>query len=444
MPQSAGNGGGGTTATDPFDFQIADAVLTIGTNCSVENTCRVMVGSTLYSYPAPATATLSGGSGTAYVYVDVLGTLTVGYGGAASQNQNITCAGCTGVFNVTAFPDSAFPIAKITWTNGIWNTAGITDERVSYSAPLNILAGPNVLLTPAPGGVQISASIFGSAGLSSYTTIQNAGTPIPERETLNFTGTGVTCSDDPANVRTNCNIQGGGSGGGGSGGSAYDGSDVTVFDNTFYLNTLGYSNAPGAFWGFTGNCSGVFNINNVSAGEIALSFWNVNANNMCTLFAPSSGGTVNGGIVDFISGSSPLPYIHEIQYGRNTSAGDGNHYIGLSQAPGGNSSTFDNFVGIRGNSSGGHWQCVIRKNGADVVSTNIMPIDTTVHWFRVHNGSGSANSVTCEIGSTAATISGIIPSGNWFAIAGAISTAGSQPRFFAGEVRLHISSRTAN
>jgi hypothetical protein len=440
VPQSTGNGGDETTATAPFDFQGSESVLTIGTSCSTEYACRVLIGSVLYYYSAPATVTLSGGSGTAYVYVDVLGNLTVGYGGGTSQNQNITCAGCTAVFSITAFPDNAFPIVKATWTNGIWDTNGITDCRVPYSAPLNIQAGPNVLVTPAPGGVQISASVVGTLNSASgYTTIQNAGTAVLERASLNFTGTGVTCSDDPANLRTNCNVSGGG-----SGGSAYDATDVTVFDNTFYINTLAFANAPGAFWGFTGNCGGLFNTDNVSAGAIGLSFWNAAANNTCTLFAPSSAGSVSGGIVDFISGSNPLPYKQEIQYGRNTSAGDGDHYIGFSQAPAGSFGAFDNFVGIRGKSAAGQWQCIVRSNGTDVVSTNIMPIDASVHWFRIHNGSGSANSVTCQIGSTTASVSGTIPPGNWFAVAGAISNPGSQARFVAGEVRLHISARTAN
>jgi hypothetical protein len=438
MPQGTGGGGNGAPAATPFDFQASGSLLSIGTTCTLSSACRVMMGSTLYSYPAPATATANRGSGTAYVYVDVLGSLTVGYGGGAAQND-ITCAGCTAVFNITAFPDNAFPIVKATWTNGIWDPNGNTDERAPYSAPLNLQAGPNVIITPAAGGVQISASTLGTSTASGYATIQNAGNPIFQQTAVNFTGAGIACSDDPANLRTNCNVPGGG-----SGGSSSDASDVTAFDNTFYMNTLGYSNGPGLFWGFTGSCSGVYNLNNLSAGEIALSFWNTNANSTCTLFAPSSGGVPSGAIVDFISGSSPLPYKHEIQYARNTSGGDGDHYIGFSQAPGGGPATFDNFVGIRGNSGGGQWQCVIRSNGADIVSTNIMPVDTSVHWFRIHNGSGAANSVTCQIGSTTATVSGTIPPGNWFAIAGAISASSSQPRFFAGEVRLHISSRTGN
>ena len=109
VPQSSGSGDG-TSATAPFDFQISGALLTIGTTCTIENPCRALIGSTVYSYPAAATATLTGGSGAAYVYLDLLGVLTVGYGGGMSQNNQIACSGCTAVFNVNSFPETGFPI----------------------------------------------------------------------------------------------------------------------------------------------------------------------------------------------------------------------------------------------------------------------------------------------------------------------------------------------
>jgi hypothetical protein len=43
-------------------------------------------------------------------------------------------------------------------------------------------------------------------------TIQDEGNPLPSRAALNFTGAGVTCTDDSANNRTTCSIPGGGSG----------------------------------------------------------------------------------------------------------------------------------------------------------------------------------------------------------------------------------------
>lgn len=46
-----------------------------------------------------------------------------------------------------------------------------------------------------------------------YQTVQDEGTPLTQRATINFTGTGVTCSDNAVSSRTDCAItSGGGSG----------------------------------------------------------------------------------------------------------------------------------------------------------------------------------------------------------------------------------------
>lgn len=50
------------------------------------------------------------------------------------------------------------------------------------------------------------------AGSSGYATIQQAGTPLTQRATVNFSGAGVTCTDDAGNTRTNCVITSGSGG----------------------------------------------------------------------------------------------------------------------------------------------------------------------------------------------------------------------------------------
>lgn len=50
------------------------------------------------------------------------------------------------------------------------------------------------------------------AGGGGYATIQDEGTPLTQRTTLNFAGAGVSCVDDT--TRTTCTISGGGGGGG--------------------------------------------------------------------------------------------------------------------------------------------------------------------------------------------------------------------------------------
>lgn len=46
-----------------------------------------------------------------------------------------------------------------------------------------------------------------------YKTVQDEGTARQPRPTLNFTGSGVSCTDDAANTRTTCNVTSGGGGG---------------------------------------------------------------------------------------------------------------------------------------------------------------------------------------------------------------------------------------
>lgn len=59
---------------------------------------------------------------------------------------------------------------------------------------------------------------------AAYNLIQDEGSNLARRRTLNFEGAGVSCADDAGNSRTNCTIPGGG--GGGSGVANYDQSFV--------------------------------------------------------------------------------------------------------------------------------------------------------------------------------------------------------------------------
>jgi hypothetical protein len=52
------------------------------------------------------------------------------------------------------------------------------------------------------------------AATAAYETIEDEGVALAQERTLNFTGAGVTATDDAPNARTNVTIPGGGSGGG--------------------------------------------------------------------------------------------------------------------------------------------------------------------------------------------------------------------------------------
>lgn len=75
-----------------------------------------------------------------------------------------------------------------------------TDQGYKFYVNGNIYATGNVTCGGSCG-----------AGGGAYATIQDEGTPLTQRTTLNFIGSGVTCADDAGNTRTNCTISGGGS-----------------------------------------------------------------------------------------------------------------------------------------------------------------------------------------------------------------------------------------
>jgi hypothetical protein len=94
-------------------------------------------------------------------------------------------------------------------------------------------SGGTTGLVPAPAAGDAAAGKYlaagggygvppGTGGAANYQTVDNAGTPLTQRPTLNFTGSGVSCADNSGATRTDCTITGGGSSGTGS----------TVFSST--------------------------------------------------------------------------------------------------------------------------------------------------------------------------------------------------------------------
>jgi hypothetical protein len=60
----------------------------------------------------------------------------------------------------------------------------------------------------ASGGV-VTCNVSGGSG---YATIQDEGTPLTQRATVNFIGTAITCVDNGGASKTDCTISGGGGG----------------------------------------------------------------------------------------------------------------------------------------------------------------------------------------------------------------------------------------
>lgn len=76
--------------------------------------------------------------------------------------------------------------------------------------PIHVIAA--VLSALIVGTVTVAAPRIEVSGI---TRVRDEGTPVAYRPNLNFTGAGVTCSDDAVNNETDCAISG-------SGGSGYD------------------------------------------------------------------------------------------------------------------------------------------------------------------------------------------------------------------------------
>jgi hypothetical protein len=83
------------------------------------------------------------------------------------------------------------------FTGSLQGTASYANNALSasYAATasyVNLVAGPNITINQVGTAFQIS----GSGGGSGYTTVENEGTPLTQRSTINFVGAGVTATDD--------------------------------------------------------------------------------------------------------------------------------------------------------------------------------------------------------------------------------------------------------
>jgi hypothetical protein len=199
---SGGGGGGGGATSTPLDVTRSTATdLSVGSNCSLASPCRVRVGSVVYSFTAAATATVTSGSGTAFIYVAGDGALTVGI---PASGMAVTCNGCTTVAGVSSFPMDAVPVYEWAASSAQWASTG-TDRRSILSSGRRFAAGPGIVVSESGNLVTISATGGGGGG-AAYVTVQDEGSSLPQRSTLNFTGGGVSCADDATNGRTTCSI----------------------------------------------------------------------------------------------------------------------------------------------------------------------------------------------------------------------------------------------
>jgi hypothetical protein len=108
----------------------------------------------------------------------------------------------TGATNDVALGLHAITGAPFTGDSGSGGTTGLVPAPAAGDAA----AGKYL---DAAGGWGVPP---GTGGAAYYQTVDNAGTPLTQRPTLNFAGAGVSCADNSGATRTDCTINGGGGG----------------------------------------------------------------------------------------------------------------------------------------------------------------------------------------------------------------------------------------
>lgn len=106
---------------------------------------------------------------------------------------------------------SRIAIALVLWSSAAFAQVGpapgvqLQDEGANQGR-VQILNCAGTGVTCSKSGVTGTVTISGGSG---YSTIQDETTPLTQRATVNFTGSGVSCVDNSGATRTDCTISGG-------------------------------------------------------------------------------------------------------------------------------------------------------------------------------------------------------------------------------------------
>ena len=207
----------GTVAFRGYYAWMALHVTTFTPSGSTPNTITARMYGYKGTSPAASIRGGSGGSGVA-----ACGT-TPPTTGTAGQ----TCYDTAGLLWVChplgACTVAANWVSAVPYTGAVANVAlgthGITGAPFTGDSGTGGTTG----LVPAPAAGDAAAGKYlaagggygvppGTGGAANYQTVDNAGTPLTQRPTLNFAGTGVSCADNSVATRTDCTITGGSSG----------------------------------------------------------------------------------------------------------------------------------------------------------------------------------------------------------------------------------------
>jgi hypothetical protein len=79
----------------------------------------------------------------------------------------------------------------------------LNNQKKGVYSKLNLIEGTNISLVFSENRQEGRANITINSAGGGYTTIQEEGTSLPQRTTMNFIGSGLTAEDDEVNSRTN-------------------------------------------------------------------------------------------------------------------------------------------------------------------------------------------------------------------------------------------------
>jgi hypothetical protein len=360
-------GGGGGSITGFAATRTSATVLTVNGSASGSAPAIARVGSTTYTFTSAGTITLSGTActGTVFLYL-------ASASGAISAGHNaLSCtfagSGVTIATPISAFPIDSIPLATLTITSGAWDTT-ITDRRAFLSMGKRFTAGSNIALTETADQLTIASTGSG------YSTVQDEGSGLTARSTIDFVGAGVTATDSGG--KTVVTIPGG------------SGFDVTDRLNVFARwRSRGFNNRED--WVYSGACADLG-----ARAATATDYATFNGNNNCGFYYS------NGDRPLLLFPNGTADWTVAIRGGAGAKSTD--VYVGVFNE----TVNANSFVGCQYLHASATWRAVVYSGGTESGSASNISgsVDTNDHWFII---SRSGTQISCSIdGGPASTTSG--------------------------------------
>lgn len=270
------NGGTGLTsaqsATQPILYNSGTGVI----SATLISATTGMMGTLQAAQFPTLTGDLSGSAGS----------LSVSVVDDSHNHTGTTLSAIVGNTITTQIPSSVLP-STVVYTNNPQTISGHKTFSSSQTYSGSQYVSSTTILSNGPGS---NGQVYTSAGPGAtpswttvsgggYATVQDEGSGLTQRTTLNFTGTGVSCADNSGSSRTDCTINSGAATAGGNsgnvqfnqGGSIVGASGFNVWDSSITLSTGTYKVYSSTFQIDGGSLSvnsGNIALNNVSSATL--------------------------------------------------------------------------------------------------------------------------------------------------------------------------------